>query len=36
MRMKKNSAVMLLIQEGYEDKRYHFLALGNERQYTES
>ncbi|MHC4194952.1 MAG: hypothetical protein ACYSYU_09300 [Planctomycetota bacterium] len=36
MRMKKNSAVMLLIQESYEDKRYEFYALGNEGQYTES
>ena len=35
MKMKKNPAVMLLIQEGYEDRRYEFRALGNGGYYTQ-
>ena len=27
---------IMMQQQFYEDKRYHFLALGNEGQYTES
>ena len=35
MRMKKNSAVILLIQEGYEDKRFEFLSLADGKQYSQ-
>ncbi len=28
--------ILMMQQQFYEDKRYHFLALGNEGQYTES
>jgi DNA invertase Pin-like site-specific DNA recombinase len=27
--------MIMMQQEAYEDKRYHFLALGNKGQYTE-
>jgi len=28
--------MLMMQQQFYEDKRYHFIALGNEGQYTES
>ena len=28
--------ILMMQQQFYEEKRYHFLALGNEGQYTES
>ena len=37
MNKAKTRQLMLMMQQQfYEEKRYHFLALGNEGQYTES
>jgi len=35
MGVKKNYAVMQIIQEGYEDKRFEFLSLASSKQYNQ-